>query len=205
MTTPYRSNFINFPSPPILERAITKLKLEMDVEPRSSGGTPPHTSSSSYTFDYSTATYQSLGSSSRPINHDVQERLECVALSLEDETPPVRSLLCPAHWGALLESTTVSLVSTMREHAWESSDSSVILAQDLGESPKLLGQGEAESKSSSGDPISVLIDRGVYTPDSMSGTGDDSRTPQGGQSPQRYHQYICAKKSYSYACIPLYP
>lgn len=152
----------------------------MDVEPRSSGGTPPHTSSSAYTFDYSTAKYQSIDSSSRPINYDVQERLECVALSLEDETPPVRSLLCPSHWGALLESTTVSLVSTMREHAWDSSDS-VKLAQDLGES--LLGEGEAESKSSG--PIGVLIDRGVYTPDSMSGNGDDSRTPQGGQSPQR--------------------
>ena len=155
----------------------------MDVEPRSSGGTPPHASSSTYTFNYSTATYQSLDSSSRP-NHDVQERLECVALSLEDETPPVRSLLCPAHWGALLESTTVSLVSTMREHAWDSSDS-VKLAQDLGEN---LQEREAESKSG---PIGVLIDRGVYTPDSMSGNGDDSRTPQGGQSPQRYHVYMC--------------
>lgn len=153
----------------------------MDVEPRSSGGTPPHNSSSAYTFDYSTATYQS---SSRPINHDVQERLECVALSLEDETPPVRSLLCPAHWGALLESTTVSLVSTMREHAWDTSDG-LKLAQDNIVGGSLLGGGGDEAKSNG--PIGVLIDRGVYTPDSMSGNGDDSRTPQGGQSPQRYH------------------
>ena len=112
------------------------------------------------------------------MNHDIQERLDCVALSLEDETPPVRSLLCPAHWGALLESTTVSLVSTVREHAWDSDDN-VRLAQDLGET---LLETEAESKSGA---IGVLIDRGVYTPDSMSGNGDDSRTPQGGQSPQR--------------------
>jgi hypothetical protein len=83
----------------------------------------------------------------------------------------------------------------MREHAWDSSESSVILAQELGESPKLLGlgEGEAESKSSSG-PIGVLIDRSVYTPDSMSGNGDDSKTPQGGQSPQRYHEHMYAIK-----------
>ena len=156
----------------------------MDVEPRSSGGTPSHTSSSTYTFDYSTATYQSLESSSKnrddSVNYDIQERLECcVALSLEDETPPVRSLLCPAHWGALLESTTVSLVSTVREHAWDS-DEKVRLPREEGL--------ETEAEPTTG-PIGMLIERGVYTPDSVSGNGDDSKTPQGGQSPQRYEPY----------------
>ena len=108
------------------------------------------------------------------MNQDVHERLECVALSLDDETPPVRSLLCPSHWGALLESTTVSFVSTMREHAWESEDKVRLRKEEE----------EAELAPPSG-PVCVLVDRGIHTPDSMSGNGDDSKTPQGGQSPQR--------------------
>ena len=142
----------------------------MDVEPRSSGGTPPHTSGSTYTFDYSTGMYQSIDPSSRNGEEDVQERLECVALSLEDETPPVRSLLCPAHWGALLESTTVSLVSTMREHAWDA-DVKVLRPQTT-----------EQNRLASCD---TLFERGACTPDSVSGNGDDAKTPQGGQSPQR--------------------
>ena len=139
----------------------------MDVEPRSSGGTPPHTSNSTYTFDFSTGASHSIDSSSR---EDVRERLECVALSLEDETPPVRSLLCPAHWGALLESTTVSLVSTMREHAW---DADVKILRPLAT--------EQDNLTACG----AQFERGAHTPDSVSGNGDDAKTPQGGQSPQR--------------------
>ena len=142
----------------------------MDVEPRSSGGTPPHTSGSMYTFDYSTGMYQTLKEDS---SNDVHGRLECVALSLEDETPPVRSLLCPAHWGALLESTTVSLVSTVRDHAWDNDDN------DSGTQEERTDTRQATTLAKN------LFERGVCTPDSVSGNGDDSRTPQGGQSPQR--------------------
>ena len=154
----------------------------MDVEPRSSGGTPPHTFSSTYTFDCSTKMYQSLDSSKtrEDLNHEVQERLECVALSLEDETPPVSSLLCPAHWSALLESTTVSLVSTMREHTWDN--------DSVARQPR--GAGESLETEPTTTTINDLSERGVHTPDSVSGNGDDSRTPQGGQSPQRYRCHV---------------
>ena len=153
----------------------------MDIEPRSSGGTPPHTSGSTYTFDYSTGMYKSLNTSSESqeaLDNDVQERLECVALSLEDETPPVRSLLCPAHWGALLESTTVSLVSTVRDHGWDGEDTLTRPKRERATRTTAVGG-------------SNLLERGVCgTPDSVSGNGDDSRTPQGGQSPQRYHHNL---------------
>ena len=152
----------------LVKKSSIQTQQKMDVEPRSSGGTPPHTSSSTYTFDFSTGTSLStIDSSSR---EDVRERLECVALSLEDETPPVRSLLCPAHWGALLESTTVSLVSTMREHAW---DTDVKILRPLAT--------EQDNLTSCG----AQFERGAHTPDSVSGNGDDTKTPQGGQSPQR--------------------
>lgn len=159
----------------------------MAVEPRSSGGTPPHTGSSTCTFDYSTTMFHSLNNSSlAPTSHEdsnqshvVQERLECVALSLEDETPPVRSLLCPSGWGALLESTTVSLVSTMREHAWDS---------DEKVGPSELWERVEDEPRPTATCTNVMRERSVCTPDSVSGSGhgDDSKTPQGGQSPQRY-------------------
>lgn len=140
----------------------------MDVEPRSSGGTPPHVSSAACSTDsHSTMCQES--------NQDVKDRLECVALSLEEETPPFRSLLCPAHWGALLESTTVSLVSTVRERAWDAEDAQRI---------------ERPAADAQQTTIS-LFERGARTPDSVSGNGDDSRTPQGGQSPQRYCAVQC--------------
>ena len=123
-------------------------------------------------------------------SHVVQERLECVALSLEDDTPPIRSLLCPAGWGALLESTTVSLVSTMRDHAWDSDDK--------------VEPSECERVEDDPRPTTtnVLRERGVCTPDSLSGSGhgDDSKTPQGGQSPQRYVPTV----SYRYPIDTLY-
>ena len=108
-----------------------------------------------------------------------QERLESVALSLEDESPSVPSyLLCTSQWSALLESTSASL-ALKREKNFSSTTR---------EEPKTIEERTHAvatfERASSRSPPELAGPSVINSGSSVS--GDDSRTPLGQSSPERY-------------------